>query len=80
MMEDYLNLAMQLPVVGIFAYIVFKMLQLAREERKDIHETLGKALDKNTDAITQLNVTNRDVKTAVGELRKDITQRIVNHG
>lgn len=67
------------PLVGIVVALVVWMMYFFRGERKEMgdrfeamHTKQTESLDKNTDAITQLTMTNRDVKNVVKELRSDM--------
>jgi len=67
------------PLVAIVVSLVIWMMYFFRGERKEMgdrfetmHNKQTASLDKNTEAITQLTMTNRDVKNVVKELRTDI--------
>lgn len=73
------------PIIAIVVGLVIWMMKFFRDERKELNDGFAamndkhvKSLDKNSDAITQLTITNRDVKTVVKELRDDIKRD--NHG
>lgn len=65
------NIFLQLPIVGVFVWVVFKMLHLARDERQEVRESLVSSIEKNTDTLVGLDKTMTETTTLiVAELKQ----------
>ena len=69
--SEFASMLVQLPVVGLFIWVVFRKDKEHREERKEITERFADSMDKSSDAITQLNSTTQQFHTEVKEWRRE---------
>jgi len=69
--SDYAATVIQLPIVGLFIWVVFRFMKEHREEREKISDRFADSVDKSSDAITQLNATTQQFHTEVKEWRRE---------
>lgn len=80
--QEVLSLLVQLPIVGIFIWIVFRFMKEHREEREKISAQyreeraemsaeFSKSMDKSSTAITNLGSATQQFHTEVREWRRE---------
>ena len=85
-LTDYAATLIQLPIVGLFIWVVFRFMKEHREEREQISKQyreereamIGRyteSSDKASDAITDLSTTTREFHTEVREWRRENERR-----
>lgn len=69
--NELLSLLVQLPIVGVFIWVVLRFMKEHREEREKMSERFADSIDKSSDAITELNLTTQQFHTEVTEWRRE---------
>lgn len=69
--SEFSHVFVELPIVGLFIWVVFRFMKEHREEREQISNRFADSVDKSSDAITQLNSTTQQFHTEVKEWRRE---------
>lgn len=70
-LDQFSGLFIELPIVGIFVYVMLKITKDHRDEREKTNERFTESIDKSSDAITDLNLTTQAFHTEVKEWRRE---------
>lgn len=81
-LDQYLTTAIQLPIVGVFVWVVFKFMAVMKEEREAFTNALDRERESRDSSAKQLDTTlvgltgsMQDLGHAVTELRTDVRGR-----
>ncbi len=81
-LDQYLTTAIQLPIVGLFVWVVFKFMAVMKEEREAFTNALDRERESRELSTKQLDTTLvgltggvQDLGHAVTELRTDVRAR-----